>query len=210
MSSLRSVLGDQVCVWVCVCVCVHVCACAHALAQSCLTLSNPRECSPQAPLSMKFSRQEYWSVLLFPIPRNLPDSGIKPVSLVSPALAGRFFTTEPETKSISKRRLKGITCWLKSRVSWETEGKVYVFTRYGGNSVRFNVLKPRGQILKFLYTATHSTWCQGRKESDTENLWPMKLLPHKSSIISSPWVSSCICPRISIPNHQAFPYLYRS
>ena len=47
----------------------------------------------QSPLSMRLSRQEYWSGLLCPRPRNLPDSGIKPASLKSPALAGRFFTT---------------------------------------------------------------------------------------------------------------------
>ena len=47
----------------------------------------------QAPLSMGFSRQECWSGLLCPPPRDLPDLGIKPVSLMSPVLAGRFFTT---------------------------------------------------------------------------------------------------------------------
>ena len=47
----------------------------------------------QAPLSMGFSRQEYWSGLSFPSPGDLPDPGIKPASLKSPALAGRFFTT---------------------------------------------------------------------------------------------------------------------
>ena len=41
----------------------------------------------QAPLSMVFSRQEYWSGLPFPSPRDLPDPGIKPASPVSPALA---------------------------------------------------------------------------------------------------------------------------
>ena len=46
----------------------------------------------QAPLSKEFSRQEYWSGLPFPSPGDLPDSEIKPVSLKSPALAGRFFT----------------------------------------------------------------------------------------------------------------------
>ena len=46
----------------------------------------------QAPLSMEFSRQEYWSGLPFPIPGDLPDPGIEPTSLVSPALAGGFFT----------------------------------------------------------------------------------------------------------------------
>ena len=47
---------------------------------------------PQAPLSMGLSRQEYWSGLPFPSPRDLPNPGIKPTSLTSPALAGRFFT----------------------------------------------------------------------------------------------------------------------
>ena len=39
-------------------------------------------------------RQEYWSGTLFPPPRDFPDSAIEPVAPVSPALAGRFFTTE--------------------------------------------------------------------------------------------------------------------
>ena len=46
----------------------------------------------QASLSMKFSRQEYWSWLTCPPPGDLPDPGIKPASFVSPALAGGFFT----------------------------------------------------------------------------------------------------------------------
>ena len=44
---------------------------------------------------MGFSRQEYWSGLPFPPLGNLPDPGIKPMSPVSPALAGEFFTTAP-------------------------------------------------------------------------------------------------------------------
>ena len=46
----------------------------------------------QAPLSMGFSRQEYWSGLPFPTPRDLPNPGIEPEFLKSPALAGGFFT----------------------------------------------------------------------------------------------------------------------
>ena len=54
--------------------------------------------SCQALLSMGFSRQEYWSGLPFPPPGDLPNPGIKPMS---PALAGRFFTTElPPRKPI--------------------------------------------------------------------------------------------------------------
>ena len=47
----------------------------------------------QAPLSLGFSRQEYWSGLPFPPAGDLPDPGIEPVSLMSPLLAGGFFTT---------------------------------------------------------------------------------------------------------------------
>ena len=45
------------------------------------------------PVAMGFSRQEYCSGLPFPSPGDLPDPGIEPVSLMPPALAGRFFTT---------------------------------------------------------------------------------------------------------------------
>ena len=51
------------------------------------------DCSP--PLSMEFCRQEYWSGLPFPPPGNLPNPGIEPSSLASPALTGKFFSTEP-------------------------------------------------------------------------------------------------------------------
>ena len=56
---------------------------------SCLT---PRTVARQAPLSVKFSRQEFWSGLPFPSPEDLPDPGMEPGS---PALAGGFFTTVP-------------------------------------------------------------------------------------------------------------------
>ena len=42
---------------------------------------------------MEFSRQEYWSGLPFPLPEDLPDPGIKPMSLKSPKLSGGLFTT---------------------------------------------------------------------------------------------------------------------
>ena len=50
------------------------------VAKSCLTLVTPWTVAHQAPLSIGFSRQEYWSVLSFPSPEDLPDSGNKPVS----------------------------------------------------------------------------------------------------------------------------------
>ena len=57
--------------------------------------TTPWTVSLQALLSMEFPKQEYWSGLLFPTPRDLPDPRIKPVSLALPALAGGFFTTVP-------------------------------------------------------------------------------------------------------------------
>ena len=66
-------------------------------AQLCL-LETPWTGGRQAPQSVEFSRQEYWSVLTFPTPEDLSDPGIKLVSLASPALAGRFFTAEPHGK----------------------------------------------------------------------------------------------------------------
>ena len=61
----------------------------------CPALATPWTVALQAPLSMEFPRQEYWFGLPFPSPRDLPDPAIEPAS---PALAGRFFTTEPPGK----------------------------------------------------------------------------------------------------------------
>ena len=70
---------------------------------NCIQLSaTPWTAARQAPLSMGFSRQEYWSGLLLPLPGHLPDPGIAPESLVPSALAGGFFTTEPQGKSFHR------------------------------------------------------------------------------------------------------------
>ena len=58
------------------CVCIYVCA------LSCVQLfATPWSVACQTPLSMEFSRQEYWSELLFPFPGDLSDPGIEPTSL---------------------------------------------------------------------------------------------------------------------------------
>ena len=61
------------------------------------------DCRPTRLLCPWDFRARYWSGLLFPSPRDLPDPGIEPVCLASPALAGGFFfffflTTEPPEK----------------------------------------------------------------------------------------------------------------
>ena len=69
--------------------------CCSLITKSCLILCNPTDGNP--PLSMGFSRREYWSGLPFPSPGDLSDPGTEPTS---PELAGRFFTTEPPGKPI--------------------------------------------------------------------------------------------------------------
>ena len=63
-------------------------------AQLCLS-ATPWTVAHQAPLSMEFSRQEYWNGLPLPSPGNLPGPGMEPVF---PALVGGFFTTQPPGK----------------------------------------------------------------------------------------------------------------
>ena len=55
--------------------------------------ATPQTAAHQAPLSLGFSKQEYWSGLPSPLSRDLPDPGLEPASPMSPALAGEFFTT---------------------------------------------------------------------------------------------------------------------
>ena len=69
--------------------------CAHMLSRisHVQLFVTPRTVTHQAPLSMGFSMQEYWNVFPCPPPEDLPDSGIEPASLMSPALIRGFFTT---------------------------------------------------------------------------------------------------------------------
>ena len=71
--------------------------CAQSLSRVQL-FETPWTVAHQVPLSMEFSRQEYWSGLPFPTPGDLSDLGIEPRSPVSLALTGRFFTTVPSGK----------------------------------------------------------------------------------------------------------------
>ena len=79
------------------CVCVYT--------QSCPTLWDPMDYSPQAPRPMGFSRQEHWHGLPFPPPGDLPNPGIKRMSPVSPVLAGGFFTIQPPGKAMLPHHL---------------------------------------------------------------------------------------------------------
>ena len=69
-------------------ICRRVCVLSHVQL-----FATPWTVAQKAPLSMEFSRQEYWSGFPFPTPEDLPNPGIEPVSPVSPALANGFFTS---------------------------------------------------------------------------------------------------------------------
>ena len=110
----------------------------------------------QAPLSMGFPRQEYWTGLPFLSPGDLLNPGIEPAS---PALADRFFTTEPlrkthfiDTKLITKQHNLGLKqlfhwvmlpCWKQKKFYY---GNIFIYpttfriTNLGLNSFFFSML----------------------------------------------------------------------
>ena len=96
------------CMKVCrMCVCLAVCP--GSVTPSVRLLAAPGIVARKASLSLEFSRQGYWSGLSLPTPGDLPDPGIKPTSLVSPALTGGFFTTVAPGKPL------GMHPWTKYR-----------------------------------------------------------------------------------------------
>ena len=100
LSNYPSILGFSLTFFVSLCVCVCVCLCDQLLSSVWL-FETSWTVACQAPLSMEFSRQEYWSELAFPPPGDLPNAGIESASLASPALAVGFFTALPPAKLFS-------------------------------------------------------------------------------------------------------------
>ena len=98
----------------------------------------------QTPQSMEFSRQEYWNGLPFPSPGNLPDPGIKPLSLTSPALAGRFFTTS---------------------ITWEAQGLYSFHSTAEYNSIRAPIDYKPGNTRTYLVAKQCKIFQKGAKMS---------------------------------------------
>ena len=92
---------------------MHACLVSHVQL-----FVTSRTVAHQAPLSMGISRQKYWSGLPFPTLGHLPDPGVKPMSFVSPVLAGGFFTTEPPGKP---QEGKSSSVTTKPKVGWASE-----------------------------------------------------------------------------------------
>ena len=95
--------------------CVCVCVLSHVQL-----FATPWTAAHQAPLSMEFSRQEWWNGLPFPTPGGLPDPGIEPDSPASLVLSGRFFTTEPPGEPVY------INLNQKQKQPWNTAALLFL------------------------------------------------------------------------------------
>ena len=150
---------------------LHVC-CAKSLP-SCLTLATLWTVALQAPLSMGFSRQEYWSGSPCPPPEVLPDPETEPMSLVSLALAGGFFTTNATWEPIYSLFLN-LPPFSTTTSLWEVDRKIMNLSRYDNfwrqQSYEMSIQKFRVKHYSNLPL-----------KSKTPLLLPMSALPHKDT-----------------------------
>ena len=136
-------------------------SCAQLLSHICL-FATPWIIACQAPLSMEFSRQEYWSGLSFPSPARLPDPWIKPTSH---ALAGGFFTTSAtweahsyESKSESRSVVSDSLRLHELYSPWNSPGQN---TGIGSHSLLRGIFPTQGSNLgvphcrQILYQLSH-------------------------------------------------------
>ena len=84
----------------------------------------------QVPLSMEFSRQEYGSRLLFPILGELPNLGIEPTSLVSPAVTGEFLPLAPPRSQALKNLIALFSSWVIKYNTQKKKGKLSQSEQY--------------------------------------------------------------------------------
>ena len=105
---------QALCMCVCVCVCVCVCACTHACTLSHIWyFVTPLAVACQTPLSMEFSRQEYWNKWSFPSPVDHPNPGIKPTLLCLLLWQAGSLPAEPQG-SPCKRQWLHLNMWAQS------------------------------------------------------------------------------------------------
>ena len=109
-SSVYGILQTRILEWVAISLSNVYFSSSSLVAKSCPTLATPQTVACQAPRSMEFSRQEYWSGLPFPSPRDLPDPGIEPRS---PALQVDSLLSEPPGMLVKMYREVKIKYWRK-------------------------------------------------------------------------------------------------
>ena len=100
------------------------------VAKSCPTLVTPQTTTLQVPLSMGFSRQEYWNGLPFPSPGDLPNPGIEPGS---PALQADSLLTELQAKPGSLQQLQ--TRYRKAQTQTSSKSTFYILGKKSDNKL---------------------------------------------------------------------------
>ena len=82
-----------------------------------------RTVAHQVPLSLGFSRHEYWSVFPFPLPGDFPTPGVEPAFLTAPALAGRFFITSATWEALYDHCNTSASLVIHIAVPWQVWGQ---------------------------------------------------------------------------------------
>ena len=142
------------------------------VVQLCPTLCDPWAVACQAPLSMEFSRQEYWSRLPFPTPGDLPDPEIKHMS---PALAGRFCRREMSCLYNKNAKL-GATSWRDCHVT--VLSKVYfTIAFYLENDLLMSLMMAVG-IIAFCFSVYMTNYSKRKRnlkfDREIEMMYPYK------------------------------------
>ena len=114
---------------------LYTCRCL--VAKLCLTLVTPWTIARQAPLSVGFSRQEYWSELPFPSPVDLPNLEIEPMS---PTLVAMKNLTEPSGKALYPGRDNHTITKVSRKIPSQWCGLLFPHTSRSGN-VKWNFKK---------------------------------------------------------------------
>ena len=105
--------------------------CLHLYMLSHFSCASPWTVAHQAPLSMGFSSQEYFSGLPCPPSGDLPNLGIEPESLTTPALAGRFFTTSVIWEApIAQGTIPNTLQWLTWENKLKKKGYMYTYNHF--------------------------------------------------------------------------------
>ena len=139
----------------------------YLVTQSCLTPATPRTAARQAPPSVGFPRQEYWSGLPFPSPGNNPDPEIE---LLTPALTDRFFATEPPGQQMP---LNCVYCHIRHH--WLVESRNPEFTRTHSSfiiaGVSWTQKTPKWGIMQLPTKAEPSFLPWSKTCTSSESLW---------------------------------------
>ena len=126
---------------------------------SCIRLCNPMDWNlPQAPLSMGFSRQEYWSELPCPPPKDLPDPGIEPEAFMSRELAGRVLQHQCHLGSPDE--------WIKKM--W------YIYTTQYYSTIKKNEIMPYAATQMDLKSVILSQSGERQIQNDITYTWNLK------------------------------------